>query len=185
MRERMAGRPDRAAPARPRPGRQAFLRLMGVAPLAWLGSLMGSVLATLPIRKASAAQGALMKSPTAPWQVVEFSWTRDERTFPGIAVRLPDATGAPGALYTACRLCTHEGCTFGFERDHALVGQIVGVTLANPVFLCRCHLSVYDPMRAGAVVSGPAKRPPWRFDVREEGDQFEITGLEPGAGDIR
>ena len=186
MRKRLTGQPTvpEGNPLRTR--RQVLLRLMAAAPVAWLGTWLATVVDGLLLpRKARAAQSLVMKAPAAPWQVVEFSWTRDERTFPGIAVRLPDASGAPGALYTACRLCTHEGCTFGFERDHALVGQIVGVTLANPVFLCRCHLSVYDPLRAGAVVSGPAKRPPWRFDVREQGGEFEITGIEPGAGEIR
>ncbi len=124
-------------------------------------------------------------APMQPWQSTEFEFEKDGRLLPGIAVRLPAANGGAGALYAACRICPHEGCTFALEREYDLVGSIVGQTLANPVFLCRCHLSVYDPLRDGAVVSGPARRPPWRFEIREESGSLEVLALEAGAGVIR
>ncbi|MGE5538470.1 MAG: ubiquinol-cytochrome c reductase iron-sulfur subunit [Gemmatimonas sp.] len=124
-----------------------------------------------------------MAAPAKAWETVDFTYERDGREFPGIIVRLPEGQAAP--FYAACRICTHQGCAFGYETNYRQVGDIVGVDLENPVFFCRCHLSVYDPAHAGRVVSGPAPRPPWQFSVRAEGSDLVVTGLEAGAGDIK
>lgn len=124
------------------------------------------------------------RAPVKPWDSTEFGFDVDGRNFPGIAIRLPDAAGAAGALFTACRICTHQACVFGYEADYQLVGDIVGQKLANPVLFCRCHLSVYDPMQQGRVLFGPAPRPPWLFDAHEDNGALIVSSLEKGAGEI-
>lgn len=50
---------------------------------------------------------------------------------------------ASGALVAYSAVCTHAGCTVGYQA-----GQIV----------CPCHGAVYDA-QTGAVISGPAPTP--------------------------
>lgn len=148
-------------------------------------TVIGSgMLRLLGFQRASAETNAVsIAAPVHPWATVDFEYEAAGRTFPGTVVRLPETLS--GGLYAACRICPHQGCTFGYEINYQQVGDIVGVDLANPVFFCRCHLSVYDPAQDGRVISGPAPRPPWRFSIRETGDRLTVTGIEPGAGDMK
>jgi Rieske Fe-S protein len=67
--------------------------------------------------------------------------------------------------------CPHLGCGYKW-RTHKLLGQ---------VFLCPCHLSIYDP--GGKVLDGPAPRPldPLPIRVAANG-QIEIIDMEFKAG---
>jgi Rieske Fe-S protein len=67
--------------------------------------------------------------------------------------------------------CPHLGCGYKW-RAHKLRGQ---------VFLCPCHLSIYDP--GGKVLDGPAPRPldPLPIRVAASGD-IEIIDMEFKAG---
>lgn len=121
-----------------------------------------------------------------PWEKVEFSFAKQEQIYPGIAVRLPKISGGgeAGEIYAACRVCPHQGCQFNYETDFGKIGDLVGVTLENPVFFCRCHMSIFDPAQKGKVLFGPANRSPWLFSVRIEKDEMIVTGVEDGAGQI-
>ena len=133
-------------------------------------------------RPARASGG--IAAPTKPWDATDFDYAVDGRVFPGIAIRLPGPDGAPGGLFTACRICTHQACVFGFETNYQLVGDIVGQALPNPVLFCRCHFSVYDPAQQGRVLHGPAPRPPWLFTAEEKDGALTVTSLEKGAGEV-
>lgn len=67
--------------------------------------------------------------------------------------------------------CPHLGCGYKW-RTHKLLGQ---------VFLCPCHLSIYDA--SGKVLDGPAPRPldPLPIRVSAAGD-IEIIDMEFKAG---
>jgi Rieske Fe-S protein len=67
--------------------------------------------------------------------------------------------------------CPHLGCGYKW-RSHKLLGQ---------VFLCPCHLSIYDA--SGKVLDGPAPRPldPLPIRVAANGD-IEIIDMEFKAG---
>lgn len=137
-------------------------------------------------RTAARAAGAVrVRRPAKVWDAVEFNFEKGGRAFPGLALRVPAGPAGPERIYAACRLCPHETCMIGFEINFQVVGQIVGKELANPVLFCRCHMSVFDPTRGGEVLNGPAKRVPWRFEFREDGDELTITALEEGAGEIK
>ena len=119
-------------------------------------------------------------APKEPWAATTFDYSSQSRTYPGVAVRLPDQ-----GLYVACRICPHQGCAFDYQTDFETVGDIVGEEFSNPVMFCRCHMSVFDPANGGRVLNGPAPRPPWTFTTRELDGNIVITSIEPGAGDIR
>ncbi|MBV8198514.1 MAG: Rieske (2Fe-2S) protein, partial [Candidatus Eremiobacteraeota bacterium] len=62
-------------------------------------------------------------------------------------VRLPNADAAETLGYVAySRTCTHAGCPVALYRA------------ATRQLICPCHQSVFDVLRNGAVVSGPADR---------------------------
>lgn len=67
--------------------------------------------------------------------------------------------------------CPHLGCGYKW-RSHKLLGQ---------VFLCPCHLSIYDA--SGKVLDGPAPRPldPLPIRVATSGD-IEVIDMEFKAG---
>ena len=103
------------------------------------------------------------------WSFKEFTFTKEVETrgmrssseFPGIAIRLPDAS-----FYVASLVCPHEGCLIEFEE---------------PLLACPCHRSVFDPLRDGKVLSGSAPRPPWKFSFVIEKGKIIVHDLEPGA----
>ena len=86
---------------------------------------------------------------------------------------------APGesSIYAISTICPHQGCQFEFETDYREVSGKIGKALEHPVLFCHCHMSTYDPTDDGRVIHGPAPRPPFRFDFREEGETLVITGL--------
>ena len=63
--------------------------------------------------------------------------------------------------------CPHLGCAFKW-RKHKVLGQ---------VFLCPCHLSIYDA--SGKVLDGPAPRSPIKVSATGE---VEIIDMEFKAG---
>lgn len=66
---------------------------------------------------------------------------------------------ADNALYATSAICTHLGCTVGYNKD---TGRID----------CPCHGSQYA--LDGSVVHGPAKKPLKRYDVTIENGQVVI-----------
>lgn len=67
--------------------------------------------------------------------------------------------------------CPHLGCGYKW-RQHKLLGQ---------VFLCPCHLSIYDA--AGKVLDGPAPRPLDVLPIRvSESGEIQVIDIEYKAG---
>jgi thiosulfate dehydrogenase [quinone] large subunit len=60
---------------------------------------------------------------------------------PGVVVKLAD-----GSFAAFDAVCTHAGCTVGWER-------------ADRLLVCPCHGAVFDPEYGAAVVRGPAPSP--------------------------
>lgn len=127
----------------------------------------------------------------APLDRFDALW--DEVTFvyqgvPAIAVRLPGPVAGSrevdGRHYGAySRVCTHLGCVVALNRDAEAIAFAFNYRADGPQFVCRCHLSVFDPTRAGRAVAGPAVQPlpRVRLDVRDgpDGRELVATGLEP------
>ena len=156
--------------------RKSFLGLAATA-------LAGAALGPLWRPAHAAAETLRLAAPQRAWDKIEFSYQDGAQSFPGLAVRLPEAAG--GGLCAVCSICPHMGCLFRYETDYEDVGSIIGLKLSHPVFHCACHDSTYDPTRIGTVVSGPSPRGPWLFTVHEEAADMIVTGIEAGAGEIK
>jgi len=101
-----------------------------------------------------------------------------EKVYQGKDMEFRDATGktlwtnkkdVPYIVFSG--KCPHLGCGFKW-RKHKVLG---------PVFLCPCHVSIYDA--SGRVLEGPAPRPldPLPIQVSESGE-VQIIDMEFKAG---
>lgn len=121
-----------------------------------------------------------------PLAAFDSVWT--ERTFdyggtPALAVRLPGPI--PGSIEAAglhlaafSRVCTHLGCTVTLNRDTDAIAFAFNYRADGPQLVCRCHLSVFDPERAGRAVAGPAVAPLPRLRLEARGEALLATGIE-------
>lgn len=171
-------------------GRRRFLRcLLSAAALLSLPGFERKRVnaATVP----SEAQVPLSQL-SSPWSFAEVQFTKkimthrglQPSTFPGYVIRLPDAIGQQLGLkqnlYAISRICPHEGCPINFYQQKSEAIPIE-VDFLNPLLVCSCHKSVFDPAQGGKVLSGPAPRPPWTFDFIIEKGKIVIKDLERGG----
>jgi Rieske Fe-S protein len=149
-------------------------------------------------RKPAQATGAESAVPlsqfNSSWSFVHVEFTKQIKThrglqpstFPGYIIRVPDTVGQQlglkGNLYAISRICPHEGCPINLyrQRDEAPFALEVE-QFPNPLLVCTCHQSIFDPAQGGKVLSGPAPRPPWTFDFVIQKGQVIIKDLEPGG----
>lgn len=121
-----------------------------------------------------------------PWTCLEFTFQQsykeynpegqEVRKIPGFAVKLPD-----GDVVAYSRICPHLGCIFNFVKNPEECQKGYNFKPDGPVFACPCHLSVYDIAQNGKVVSGPAPRPPRKFEIKKESGTYNIVSLEAGG----
>ncbi|MBY0405722.1 MAG: ubiquinol-cytochrome c reductase iron-sulfur subunit [Cyanobacteria bacterium] len=133
------------------------------------------------------------------WSFQDFNFTQKSKEYtfqhfqttkiPGYVVRIPDKPNGEKDFMVVSRICPHMGCVFNFLDDPKAVSAY-NYAAQHPMFACPCHLSVYDPLQKqdvgtnqlrGKVVSGPAPRPPRRFEYSIKGDNLLITSVESGG----
>jgi arsenite oxidase small subunit len=124
--------------------------------------------------------------PVAPLALFDRDWA--EATFqyggtPALAVRLPGGIAGGlevDGLHLAAfsRVCTHLGCIVALNRDAEAIAFAFNYRAEGPQLVCRCHLSVFDPERAGRAVAGPAIAPLPRVRLALDGDALVATGIE-------
>jgi Rieske Fe-S protein len=126
-------------------------------------------------------------TPVAPLTRFGEVWASATFTYqgvPAVAVRLPGPI--PGGLETGgvhlaafSRVCTHLGCIVRLNRDAEAIAFAFNYRAPGPQLVCRCHLSVFDPVKSGRAVAGPAIEPLPRVRLARDGEQLIATGLEP------
>ncbi len=126
------------------------------------------------------------------WDAVAFELPSLDPTvnpIPALVVRLPgpipgdltvDSGVATASAYLAgfSRVCTHQHCTVVLNRDLDAINFGFNYTTNSPALTCPCHLSVFDPMRGGKAVSGPAVLPLPRVRLEMEDGAVFATGIE-------
>lgn len=122
----------------------------------------------------------------APWSAVTFELRTAAGTTPALALRTPEAVvggleHAGGHLLAFSRVCTHQGCPVGLQRDLETLAVGFNYRTDTPALACPCHLSVFDPLEAGRAVSGPARDPLPRVQLEVRGAELWAVGLEAPA----
>lgn len=114
------------------------------------------------------------------WSAVEFAYAGLPVIALHVPAQVPGGVAAPdgGSLIAYSRICTHQGCPVELSRDTEAVAFAFNYRSESPSLVCHCHLSVYDPERAGVSVSGPAMRPLPRIRLEERDGQLFATGVE-------
>jgi Rieske Fe-S protein len=168
--------------------------------LKYLVTVLSLPLSLLGKRSIGAAVAPRTEIPlslvNAPWSFTEFEFTKEIKTnrgpkpstFPGYAIRLPqdvaEKSGTKQGLYVVSRICPHEGCDIGFHKERNEIPRPLPAEVEkfdNPMLVCSCHQSMFDPADGGKVIGGPAPRPPWVFEFVVDKGRIVITGLEPGG----
>ncbi len=116
---------------------------------------------------------------TRPWTPVPFdAFLEDpaekviDKMLKGILVR------AGSRIQAFCIYCPHETCLVEFKCDASAVKLDSSREIDHPMFVCPCHFSVFDPLKEGAPISGPAWRGLYRFQVEEGRESVRVTGVE-------
>lgn len=76
------------------------------------------------------------------------------------------------------RLCTHQLCPVQLNSDTEAIAVAFNHRTDYPSLVCHCHLSVFDVMGAGEVVSGPARRALPRVELELRDNTIYAIGLE-------
>ncbi|MFC6664998.1 ubiquinol-cytochrome c reductase iron-sulfur subunit [Deinococcus radiopugnans] len=88
-----------------------------------------------------------------------------------------------GHLVAYSRVCTHLGCTVNLVRDPEVLAFAFNYRppsdAQHPQLGCRCHYSVFDPLKAGDAVFGKANGPLPRVRLELRGAEVWATGIEP------
>lgn len=81
----------------------------------------------------------------------------NDSTIPGLAVQTPS-----GAM-AICTYCPHELCVIKLDGEK---------------LRCPCHFSLFDPLRDGAWISGPALRRTYRLKYERRTSDLMVTDIE-------
>lgn len=81
-------------------------------------------------------------------------------------------------------ICTHLGCTVGWETSDTEPPNIEEAAREGASDLCPCHQSSFDPYAGATVLGGPASRPLPQIGVRvtDAGTIELTTGFEDAVG---
>jgi nitrite reductase/ring-hydroxylating ferredoxin subunit len=130
-----------------------------------------------------------------PWVVKEFLFEQKNPEYtrqgaqisriPGFALRIPSDTPGEYKFEIVSRICPHMGCIFRYVDDPEVIAEGFNYhsPKGTPMFACPCHLSVFDPLQKGKVVSGPAPRSPRVFTAKvdSQSQMLVITDVERGG----
>ncbi|WP_235910299.1 Rieske 2Fe-2S domain-containing protein [Deinococcus kurensis] len=118
------------------------------------------------------------------WAEVTFTYAGRPCTL----LRLPAPTRGSvevggGHLAGFSRVCTHLGCNVNLVRDAEVLAFAFNYRAPggqdHPQLGCRCHYSVFDPLKAGEAVFGKALAPLPRVRLDVRGQDVWATGIEP------
>ena len=148
--------------------RRVLKAALGLAIAVPAGKIPGAPNRWLDLRPRISIRRETLKSF---WETIPFE-ARFERK-PGVnsvldGVLLQTGPGESG-VKAFCTVCPHEICTVRLERDAG--GH-------NPLFVCPCHQSTFDPLADGAVTSGPAHRGLYRFSLSTSAKTIDVVGVE-------
>lgn len=117
------------------------------------------------------------------WAEVQFTYGARPCTLLRVPRAVPGGLSIPRAHFAAfSRVCTHLGCPVNLVRDPEVLAFAFNYRPppadTHPQLGCRCHYSVFDPLRAGEAVFGKANGPLPRVRLERRGGDVYATGIE-------
>ncbi|MEA2435440.1 MAG: thiosulfate dehydrogenase (quinone) large subunit [Actinomycetota bacterium] len=155
--------PDKAAPLQPGIDRRTFIRsgafISAVLALGGMArGLRGTSKSTGLVKGTAAAPAPSSSAPTShapsPRSVDGNPIIAADKLKVGHPVAFTGPSGEPAVLFRLAddevvaysRVCTHAGCTVGYDSSSDLL-------------VCPCHSAQFDPSQGGRVLSGPTSIP--------------------------
>ncbi len=98
----------------------------------------------------------------------------------GVVLRLPDS-GSEASFKAYCLTCPHEICQVNLTTETKGVELATERLPKNPLFVCPCHFSAFDPLADGGRLAGPTHRGLYRFRLEARGGSVAILEIERAA----
>ena len=113
------------------------------------------------------------------WDIVKFdamlSTPEGDKRLQGVLLKTSDDVVGLSAF---CTICPHEICQVEFVTDTERFRTISDTVVGQPLFVCPCHFSLFDPTRKGEVIDGPALRGLYAFAFEVAENEILVTGIE-------
>ncbi|AWT37061.1 cytochrome complex iron-sulfur subunit [Deinococcus actinosclerus] len=118
------------------------------------------------------------------WAEVTFTYAGRPCTLLRLPAPTRGSVEVPGGYLAGfSRVCTHLGCNVNLVRDAEVLAFAFNYRAPggqdHPQLGCRCHYSVFDPLKAGEAVFGKALAPLPRVRLDVRGQDVWATGIEP------
>lgn len=118
------------------------------------------------------------------WSEVEFFYDSRPCTLLRVPKSVKGGLDSGEAHFVAfSRICTHLGCPVNLVKDMEVLAFAYNYRPPkgerHPQLGCRCHYSVFDPVRGGEAMFGKATLPLPRVRLEVRGNDVYATGIEP------
>lgn len=133
---------------------------------------------------------ATIKDLAEPWSAKTFEFHKGTtgENIPSIVIRLPGSPSASGSYWAFALHEPFHRCQLEYVTSLEKLATDYGLRAKHPMVADPCNRSVFDPLQMaslpggawarGAVVLGPAFRPPLGIEIRIEGDQLVAAQIE-------
>jgi Rieske Fe-S protein len=155
------------------------------------GSALPTSAAETAYRELKQPVSVLLSAVEKPWQSAGFSaWARKPATadadasdllLKGVLLRVRKPVEDDVGLRAFSLHCPHELCYVQLVEETEAVRIESGPKPENPVLVCPCHFSVFDPRERGRLLTGPAGRGLYRFRFEVRDNVVEIQEVEEAA----
>ena len=119
------------------------------------------------------------------WDIVTFdaelSTPKGERRLQGVLLKTGNDVASTDDLRAFCTICPHEICQVEFVEESERYTAIAEVVTGQPLFVCPCHFSLFDPIAQGDVIGGPAPRGLYTFAFEVTDNEILVNGIEAGV----
>jgi nitrate reductase gamma subunit len=168
---------EKVEPAAGAGSRRGFLRLLGLAAVAAITSLVGFNYYNSSKPRTAPSSGGGTSTTTATLAfprtkvtnvaslvvgqsiVFDYPLTDEPNLLVKVGQKVEGGVGPDGDIVAFSRICQHMGCLIGFQAIGSAPPCNSSYVPQGPVGYCCCHNSIYDFANGGKVLSGPAPLP--------------------------
>lgn len=118
------------------------------------------------------------------WDSLDFKYAGRECVLLCVPIPIEGGLSHAGRHYVAySRVCTHLGCLVNVVREEEVLAFAFNYRppegAKHPQLGCRCHFSVFNPLKGGEAVFGKANSPLPRVELSINNGKIYAIGIEP------